>query len=173
MAKLQLNLLTFFGVDGGEWLEKDLRRSRRAPLDRPLRTERGARPTTLEHHFESEHCVLCDAPARPVGGHCTLCDTCRAQMPSALLTLQTRHTELERRCEQIQTHCASCAGVGRTHGEWKSECRSIDCPHLYTRLKLERQRGTAREHLARALAELPPTAMDRPRAAPATVPPSW
>ena len=38
--------------------------------------------------------------------------------------------------------------------ERRVDCRSLDCPHLYTRLKLARQHGVAVEHARRAADDL-------------------
>ena len=72
-----------------------------------------------------------------------LCASCASDPPTASLVLSTRHRLLEQRTELMRTHCLACIADPRA----PIECRNLDCPHLYARLKLERQRATATAHV--------------------------
>ena len=60
---------------------------------------------------------------------------------------------LERRVFSLVQHCLRCTAAH----DGPLECRNLDCPHLYSRVKLERQHATAAEHL-RLAAPRPETA---------------
>ena len=59
-----------------------------------------------------------------------------------LAVLATRRRLLDERVSLVQRHCLGCCAVRAG----PVECRNLDCPHLYARLKLERQRATAVAH---------------------------
>ena len=96
----------------------------------------------------SAHCVLCD-------GLCTeqqtLCASCAARPAVAACVLQLRLNQVGRRLDALDKHCMRCARVHERQAA--AECRSLDCPHLYTRLKLTSQLRTAEGHAA-SIAEL-------------------
>ena len=98
---------------------------------------------------QSAHCVLCDA-------HCTeqqtICAACAASPATATCVLQLRRNTAERQLDAIERHCMRCAGVHER--QVAAKCRSLDCPHLYTRLRLSRQLSAATGHFAQATAAL-------------------
>ena len=94
---------------------------------------------------KSEACVLCDAACKDL-----LCTGCAANGAAALFALRVRQHVLERRHERVLRHCMQCCAAH----ERRVQCRSLDCSHLYARLRLEKQSGTAQAHCARAAAEL-------------------
>jgi hypothetical protein len=61
--------------------------------------------------------------------------------------LLTRQRQLEARHDRLERHCMGCCA---SH-ERRVECRSLDCPHLFSRLKLERQCQASAEHSRRVL----------------------
>lgn len=122
--------------------QMEMRRSKRPPLDRPL-PALGQRAGTIVGYMKSNHCVLCDQQCREI-----LCDGCLGDGTSAMLTLAARQRIVQRRFDDIVRHCLSCARVR----SGPVECRNLDCPHLYARLKLQRQNETAAAHAQEALA---------------------
>ena len=124
-------------IPTGRWYKLEMKRSMRPPLDRPLPASGpGARGATIVGYFESEHCVLCDKRCRRL-----LCDECEGDRAAVAVALATRRRLVESRYDAVVRHCLSCAGVR----DGPVECRNLDCPHLYARLKLERQCATAIE----------------------------
>jgi hypothetical protein len=130
---------------------------------------------------QSAHCVLCDAHCTEQQ---TICAACAASPATATCVLQLRRNTAERQLDAIERHCMRCAGVHerqvaakclaltltltltptltltrtrtrtRTLTKVAAKCRSLDCPHLYTRLKLSRQLSAATGHFAQATAAL-------------------
>ena len=136
------------GVDVFKWFKQEQRKSRRPPLDRqPLAL--GAGVGTIRQWAQSAHCVLCDALCTEQQ---TICSSCAATPAVAACVLQLRLSTAERQLDAIERHCMRCAGVHERQGAAK--CRSLDCPHLYTRLKLSRQLSAATGHAAKATATL-------------------
>lgn len=135
-------VFSLIGVDVERWYKHEMKRSRRPPLDRALPVVSGPRPGTIVGYFESNHCILCD-------NQCTelLCTGCSSDRTTALVALSTRRHLLEQRVDQLVRHCMSCSGVR----DQPVDCRNLDCPHLFTRLKLERQHTAATAHLHLAL----------------------
>ena len=121
--------------------KQEMRRSRRAPLDRALPAavaQRARHGATIVGYFESSHCILCDKPCPAL-----LCAECADDRLTSTVALATRRNLLEARVHALVAHCLRCsaARVGPI------ECRNLDCPHLYSRLKLQRQYTTAVDHL--------------------------
>ena len=121
--------------------KQEMRRSRRAPLDRALPAavaQRARHGATIVGYFESSHCILCDKPCPAL-----LCAECADDRLTSTVALTTRRNLLEARVHALVAHCLRCsaARVGPI------ECRNLDCPHLYSRLKLQRQYTTAVDHL--------------------------
>ena len=64
-----------------------------------------------------------------------------------------------RRYDMLVRHCIGCTGVRNggiggqagTSVQDSVDCRNLDCPHLYSRIKLSRQFAAAQEHVARGL----------------------
>jgi hypothetical protein len=110
----------------------------------------GARQSagTILDWAQSAHCVLCDGLTRQDQ---TLCAACAARPQVAACALQLRLGAVGRQLDALVQHCMRCAGLQR---QAAVECRSLDCPHLYTRLKLSRQLRTAEGHAATGIAEL-------------------
>ena len=113
-----------------------MKRTLRSALDRAP-PDRSYFKGTMLQYCKSEHCVLCDAQCKGV-----LCESCVSRGAPAYFTLSTRQRQLERRHDLLVQHCMRCMG---SH-ERTIHCVSLDCQHLYARLKLERQQLTAREH---------------------------
>lgn len=69
------------GVDVALWYKQDMRRSRRAPLDRALPSDgRGGsrgHAVTIVGYFESSHCILCDRQCTEL-----LCAECSGRSPA-------------------------------------------------------------------------------------------
>ena len=129
------------GVDVFIWYKQEMRRSRRAPLDRAVPAadaQRARHGATIVGYFESSHCILCDKPCPAL-----LCAECSDDRLTSTVALTTRRNLLEARVHALVAHCLRCsaARVGPI------ECRNLDCPHLYSRLKLQRQYTTAVDHL--------------------------
>jgi DNA polymerase zeta len=141
-------VFSLIGVDVFRWYKMDGKRTRRPPLERALGVA-GPRAGTLLGFLESNHCVLCDKQCRTL-----LCDDCRAQPADATVMLTSRLRLVERRHAQLMRHCLACTGARDVERDGSVECRNLDCPHLYTRLKLGRHRATAADHLRAALQEL-------------------
>lgn len=131
-------IFRILGVDPEQWYLAEGRRPRRAPLDRPLVSEAAAsRAGTLLGHMHSAHCAVCDALSATL-----LCEACAADRGTALYLLASRRRTVESRLAAITAHCHACSG-----GEGgRVDCRSLDCAHLFTRLKLARQRAVAVQH---------------------------
>ncbi|KAK6710833.1 hypothetical protein SNK05_005275 [Fusarium graminearum] len=93
--------------------------------------------TTLESYMKSTHCLVCNIKFSQEGN--PLCPTCRTNIPSALLSLQTRLTTEERCLQEILSLCRSCSGVGPVEDV---QCDSKDCPVFWTRMKqISKTRG--------------------------------
>ncbi|RGP65480.1 DNA polymerase zeta subunit [Fusarium sporotrichioides] len=86
--------------------------------------------TTLESYMKSTHCLVCNIKFSQEDN--PLCPVCRTNIPSALLSLQTRLTTEERRLQEILSLCRSCSGVGPVEDV---QCDSKDCPVFWTRMK--------------------------------------
>jgi DNA polymerase zeta len=134
-------IFSLIGVDVGLWYRLDMRRSKRAPLDRPLPEQRGRPSSSIGYYLESNDCSLCDEQCRGL-----LCEQCASQPQAAMTILAERHRISEARYDKLVRHCLACAGVRGG----PVECRNLDCPQLYARIKLERQLHAATEHLTRA-----------------------
>ena len=142
-------IFALIGVDVRQWYSKDLRRERRPALDR--RTRGGgsgaaaAAGPTLHAHFQSEACVLCDAPcaARQV-----VCNACAAAGAAAHNALRLRQRTLEERRLRLLRHCAQCAAASpASELHVGAECAALDCEVLYARLKTARHAAVAEEHV--------------------------
>lgn len=134
------------GVDVFGWYRLEARRTLRPAIDRlPAQRQRG----TMLQYCQVEHCALCDAQCKGV-----ICAECKqgggAGAGAALVALRQRQRQLEQQLHQVTRHCMRCCAVHRK----PIECRSLDCAHLYTRVKLERQQRTAQEHVHKAIEEL-------------------
>ena len=133
-------IFSLIGVDVFQWYKLEMKRTRRPPLDRPLPTTIARGGATIVGYFDSEHCVLCDKQCRGL-----ICDECMGDRASAMVALRSRHRIVERRYDAIVRHCMSCAGVR----DGPVECRSLDCPNLFSRIKLARHAVAAAAHLSR------------------------
>lgn len=142
-------VFSLIGVDVFRWYKYDLRRSRRPPLDRPIGLA-GPRAGTLFGYLESSHCVLCDNQCRAL-----LCDDCRSRPVDAAFLLTARLRLVEQRHSQITRHCLACTNAHDVDRSGTIECRNLDCPHLFSRLKLDRHRSAASSQQRIALTELP------------------
>ena len=121
------NLTVHYWQLDAYWYKLEMKRSKRPPLDRPLPST-GVRGATIVGYFDSENCVLCDRQCRGL-----LCAECSADRASAMVALAMRRGLVERRYDLLVRHCLECAGVR----DGPVECRSLDCPNLYARIKLE------------------------------------
>ena len=103
-------------------------------------SEHGGRGTMLQH-LNSAHCVLCDGLCNDTQ---TMCATCAADPVRAGCALQLRLRSAQQQLDAAERHCTRCA---RVHERAVAlECRSIDCSHMYARLKLTRQLRAAEKH---------------------------
>ena len=134
-------IFSLIGVDVVQWYKLDMRRTRRPPLDRPLPATSATVSATIVGYFDSNNCVLCDKQCRGL-----LCDECLGDRASAMTVLSTRRRLVEQRYDAIVRHCMRCADVR----DGPVECRSLDCPNLYSRIKLARHAAVAAAHLSRA-----------------------
>ncbi|KAF4337016.1 DNA polymerase zeta subunit [Fusarium beomiforme] len=86
--------------------------------------------TTLESYMRSTHCLICGLKFSQEDS--ALCPSCRKNIPSSLLTLQTRLTTEERRLQEVLSLCRSCSGLGPIEDV---QCDSKDCPVFWTRMR--------------------------------------
>jgi len=134
-------VFSLIGVDVFHWYKLELKRTRRNPLDRVLPgVDRGQRGTILGH-FESDHCVLCDERCKGL-----LCGECYRDRGRAFCALSIRQQKLEMRLDSVIQTCMRCCSAY----ERQVECISLDCPRLFTRLKLKRQLHAASCHIEEA-----------------------
>ncbi|KAF4446334.1 DNA polymerase zeta subunit [Fusarium austroafricanum] len=90
----------------------------------------GEKKTTIESYMRSTHCLICDRQFSQQDS--PLCPRCRKNVPSSLLTLQTRVTREERRLQEVLSLCRSCSGATPIEDV---ECDSKDCPVFWTRMR--------------------------------------
>jgi DNA polymerase zeta len=93
-------------------------------------TTLGKKKTTLESYMKSTHCLVCGSKFSQEDS--ALCPSCRKNIPSSLLTLQTRLTTEERRLQEVLSLCRSCSGLGPIEDV---QCDSKDCPVFWTRMR--------------------------------------
>ncbi|RKK64067.1 DNA polymerase zeta catalytic subunit [Fusarium oxysporum f. sp. cepae] len=93
-------------------------------------TTLGKKKTTLESYMKSTNCLVCGLKFSQEDN--ALCPSCRKNVPSSLLTLQTRLTTEERRLQEVLSLCRSCSGLGPIEDV---QCDSKDCPVFWTRMR--------------------------------------
>ncbi|KAL5587896.1 hypothetical protein FOVSG1_013032 [Fusarium oxysporum f. sp. vasinfectum] len=93
-------------------------------------TTLGKKKTTLESYMKSTNCLVCGLRFSQEDN--ALCPSCRKNVPSSLLTLQTRLTTEERRLQEVLSLCRSCSGLGPIEDV---QCDSKDCPVFWTRMR--------------------------------------
>ena len=149
-------IFSLLGVDVRHWIRFEMRRQhKRQPLDRPPPSTGGG-ASTMFRYLESNNCVLCDERCRPPS---VLCAACLEQQLEASHALMARMRVVGRRYDMLVRHCIGCTGVRNggiggqagTSVQDSVDCRNLDCPHLYSRIKLSRQFAAAQEHVARGL----------------------
>ncbi|KAJ4018030.1 DNA polymerase zeta [Fusarium irregulare] len=100
-------------------------------------TTLGNKKATLESYMKSTHCLVCGIRFSQEDN--PLCLSCRTNIPSALLALQTRLATEERRLQEVLSLCQSCSGIGPVEDV---QCDSKDCPVFWTRMRqVGRTRG--------------------------------
>ena len=134
-------VLTLLGLDVFAWYKLGMRRTCRAPLDREV-SEYVGKGTMLQY-THSASCVLCDNQCKDTHA---MCATCAADPLRAGCALQLRRRAAQQQLDAAERHCMRCA---RVHERGvAAECRSLDCAHMYARLKLTRQLHAAEKHAA-------------------------
>lgn len=93
-------------------------------------TSLGSKKTTLESYMKSKHCLVCGVKYSQDDN--PLCLACRTNIPSSILSLQTRLTSEERRLQEVLSLCRSCSGVAPVEDV---QCDSKDCPVFWTRMR--------------------------------------
>ncbi|KFA75353.1 hypothetical protein S40288_02003 [Stachybotrys chartarum IBT 40288] len=92
----------------------------------------GAKKVTLESYMRSTHCLICKAKFTSSNDASALCRRCRNDVPRSLLALQSRTAAEERKFQEIEAVCRSCAGLGSLE---EVHCDSKDCPVFWTRMR--------------------------------------
>jgi hypothetical protein len=108
------------------------------------------------HPDSSCQCVVCDEPFTPPkqSGRQSagkICPDCLSTPQKVAAVLSEKLSQWDRRCQQLQRVCGSCAGSRAFSG-----CRSFDCPVLYQRVLADaeqRQVPVVQHLLSKALPE--------------------
>ena len=93
---------------------------------------------TLESYMKSSSCLVC---WEKLEEEIPICNECMVHPETSLLTLRSRLNVLEKKGNNLETICRSCAGL-----PWGDDvdCDSMDCPVFYTRTRHMASLGIAR-----------------------------
>ncbi|EJU02050.1 hypothetical protein DACRYDRAFT_107768 [Dacryopinax primogenitus] len=140
-------IFNLVGADVQAWYDdmpKKLRANRADSVvviprrDKDVKTSK-ASASTIERHFRSNLCLVCEEQTDSA-----VCPSCLRDLPTTLYSLNTRMHLGEQRLRDTQQICASC--TASPPGE-PIRCESLDCEWLYERVKAEEE--------ASAFAEIP------------------
>ncbi|KAI0886227.1 uncharacterized protein GGS22DRAFT_199536 [Annulohypoxylon maeteangense] len=110
----------------------------------------GARKT-LESYMKAAACVVCGSRSSKRAEGASVCARCRRNAPVSLVKLQTQLNAEERKLEDVNRICRSCAGMAPLD---EVGCDSKDCPVFYTRMKQEARFRTERSVVEPAVRQI-------------------
>ncbi|KAK3696761.1 DNA polymerase zeta [Vermiconidia calcicola] len=151
-------IFNLVGANVRQWFDEMPKVQRIRMLGGPREGDlNGKSKKTMENYMGSSRCLTCRTklPPVPPGAETPqlpLCDTCRTVKPQmTLMALQDKLQKTERRAEDLEHVCRSCANLA-----WGEEvkCDSRDCPVFYSRVKANTQLNVARNGVGRVIESL-------------------